>query len=91
MQEQVPNHLKLRWLRAREGVLRKRQNKDCLRWDQGDERERTTDKTEMKGKIYGWGKGGRNLPLFSISSRDESLSKVVLNGCTFELNSAAGW
>jgi len=44
LQEQAPNHLKLRWLRARVvSVKDKSRHKIAAGMDQGDERKRTTD------------------------------------------------
>jgi hypothetical protein len=44
LQEQVPNHLKLRWLRARVvSVKEKSRHKIAAGTGQGDEHKRTTD------------------------------------------------
>jgi len=44
LQEQAPNHLKLRWLKARVvSVKEKSRQKIVAGEDQGDERKRTTD------------------------------------------------
>ena len=49
LQEQAPNHLKLRWLRARVvSVKDKSRRKIAAGMGQGDERKRTTDEASKR-------------------------------------------
>jgi len=49
LQEQAPNHLKLRWLRARVvSVKEKSRHKIAAGEGQGDERKRTTDEVSKQ-------------------------------------------